>query len=53
MFAALGVDAGHQFDLVQLKGQRQAPGGIWAELERAVLMLCGINVLQRKDAVNY
>ena len=39
-------------DLV-LKGQRQAPGGIWAELERAVLMLCGINVLQRKDAVNY
>ena len=39
-------------DLV-LKGQRQAPGGIWAELERVVLMLCGINVLQRKDAVNY
>ena len=35
-----------------LKGQRQAAGGIWAELERAVLMLCGINVLQRKEAIN-
>ena len=35
-----------------LKGQRQAEGGIWAELERAVLMLCGINVLQRKEAIN-
>ena len=36
-----------------LKGQRQAPGGTWAELERAVLMLCGINVLRRKDAITY
>ena len=36
-----------------LKGQRQASGGIWAELERAVLMLCGINVLRRKDAITY
>ena len=36
-----------------LKGQRQVPGGVWAELERVILMLCGINVLQRKDAINY
>ena len=36
-----------------LKGQRQSPGGIWAELERAILMLCGINVLRRKDAITY
>ncbi len=36
-----------------LKGQRQSPGGTWAELERAILMLCGINVLRRKAAITY
>ena len=36
-----------------IKGQTQSPGGPWAEIERAVLMLCGIKVLQRESALNY
>jgi DNA polymerase-3 subunit delta len=36
-----------------LKGQRQAPGGVWAELERVVLLLCGINTLDANYAINH
>jgi len=36
-----------------LKGQRQVPGGVWAELERVVLLLCGINTLDANYAINH
>ncbi len=36
-----------------LKGQRQAPGGVWAELERVILTLCGINTLDANYAINH
>jgi len=36
-----------------IKGQATAPGGVWAEIERAILLLCGIKVIQRKTALNY
>ncbi|MDP6951065.1 MAG: DNA polymerase III subunit delta [Arenicellales bacterium] len=36
-----------------LKGQRQAPGGVWAELERAILVLCGIKPLESKYVINH
>ncbi|MEK9742425.1 MAG: DNA polymerase III subunit delta [Gammaproteobacteria bacterium] len=36
-----------------IKGHAFAPGGVWAEIERAILLLCGIKVVQRKIALNY
>ena len=35
-----------------IKGRTQTAGGAWAEVERAVLLLCGITMLQRNTVLN-